>query len=168
MGELQSGENAAVEVRELYCSFCGKSRESVRKLITGPSCQMCDECVNLSFDIINAECEVVFGATTLESIALLVKANKIAATEDTARLSRAIVQGDIHEIVRVTEEKLHRSMARLSRFVNPVAPDPREATVRLLAMCLITVMQCATSSGISTRELSTFIRTWALKQAVEH
>src|SRR5471030_1344657 len=41
----------------LYCSFCGKSRHEVRKLIAGPSVFVCDECVELCNDIIREELE---------------------------------------------------------------------------------------------------------------
>jgi len=41
----------------LYCSFCGKSQEEVRKLIAGPSVYVCDECVELCNDIIKEELE---------------------------------------------------------------------------------------------------------------
>jgi len=36
----------------LYCSFCGKSQQEVRKLIAGPTVFICDECVELCNDII--------------------------------------------------------------------------------------------------------------------
>ena len=39
----------------LYCSFCGKSQQEVRKLIAGPSVFICDECVELCTDIIREE-----------------------------------------------------------------------------------------------------------------
>ena len=39
----------------LYCSFCGKSQNEVRKLIAGPSVFICDECVDLCNDIIQEE-----------------------------------------------------------------------------------------------------------------
>jgi ATP-dependent Clp protease ATP-binding subunit ClpX len=39
----------------LYCSFCGKSQNEVRKLIAGPSVFVCDECVDLCNDIIREE-----------------------------------------------------------------------------------------------------------------
>ena len=39
----------------LYCSFCGKSQEEVKKLIAGPSVYVCDECVELCNDIIRDE-----------------------------------------------------------------------------------------------------------------
>ncbi len=39
----------------LYCSFCGKSQNEVRKLIAGPQVFICDECIELCNDIIREE-----------------------------------------------------------------------------------------------------------------
>src|SRR4030088_1237658 len=39
----------------LYCSFGGKSKHEVRKLIAGPTVFICDECVELCMDIIREE-----------------------------------------------------------------------------------------------------------------
>ena len=39
----------------LYCSFCGKSQNEVRKLIAGPNVYVCDECVELCMDILREE-----------------------------------------------------------------------------------------------------------------
>ena len=39
----------------LYCSFCGKSQNEVKKLIAGPSVYICDECIDLCNDIIREE-----------------------------------------------------------------------------------------------------------------
>jgi ATP-dependent Clp protease ATP-binding subunit ClpX len=39
----------------LYCSFCGKSQQEVRKLIAGPTVFVCNECVELCMDIIGEE-----------------------------------------------------------------------------------------------------------------
>ncbi|NOY45051.1 MAG: ATP-dependent Clp protease ATP-binding subunit ClpX [Deltaproteobacteria bacterium] len=39
----------------LYCSFCGKGQDEVRKLIAGPSAYICDECITLCNDIIAEE-----------------------------------------------------------------------------------------------------------------
>ncbi|MFN5132012.1 MAG: ATP-dependent Clp protease ATP-binding subunit ClpX, partial [Burkholderiales bacterium] len=41
----------------LYCSFCGKSQNEVRKLIAGPSVFICDECIDLCNDIIRDEAQ---------------------------------------------------------------------------------------------------------------
>ena len=38
--------------KHLRCSFCGKSRESVDKLIAGPSVYICNECITLSYNIV--------------------------------------------------------------------------------------------------------------------
>jgi ATP-dependent Clp protease ATP-binding subunit ClpX len=42
---------------QLRCSFCGKGREEVRKLIAGPTVYICDECVDLCNDIIAEDLE---------------------------------------------------------------------------------------------------------------
>ena len=49
--ESTSGDSGKL----LYCSFCGKSQNEVRKLIAGPSVFICDECVDLCNDIIREE-----------------------------------------------------------------------------------------------------------------
>lgn len=41
--------------KTLYCSFCGKGQDEVRKLIAGPSVYICDECVELCNDILRDE-----------------------------------------------------------------------------------------------------------------
>ena len=39
----------------LFCSFCGKNQNEVRKLIAGPSVYICNECIDLCNDIIREE-----------------------------------------------------------------------------------------------------------------
>lgn len=39
----------------LECSFCGKKRNDVKKLIAGPSSYICNECISISHKIINEE-----------------------------------------------------------------------------------------------------------------
>lgn len=41
----------------LRCSFCGKTRDEVRKLIAGPTVYICDECIDLCNDIISEDWE---------------------------------------------------------------------------------------------------------------
>ncbi|MBI3609217.1 MAG: ATP-dependent Clp protease ATP-binding subunit ClpX [Nitrospirae bacterium] len=41
----------------LRCSFCGKSRDEVQKLIAGPTVYICNECIDLCNDIIAEEWE---------------------------------------------------------------------------------------------------------------
>lgn len=41
----------------LYCSFCGKNQHEVKKLISGPSVFICDECIVLCSDIMKDEAQ---------------------------------------------------------------------------------------------------------------
>lgn len=43
------------EVDNLYCSFCGKNQNDVKKLIAGPAVYICDECIQLCGEIITEE-----------------------------------------------------------------------------------------------------------------
>ncbi len=43
--------------KHLRCSFCGKSKESVKKFISGPSVYICNECVSLCNEILAEEVE---------------------------------------------------------------------------------------------------------------
>jgi len=54
------------EEKLLYCSFCGKSQQEVKKLIAGPSVFICDECVDLCNDIIKEEIHSLSDIKTTE------------------------------------------------------------------------------------------------------
>lgn len=41
--------------KNVRCSFCGKSQDSVKKIVAGPGVYICDECVDLCTSIIEAE-----------------------------------------------------------------------------------------------------------------
>lgn len=43
------------ENKNLNCNFCGKSRDQVEKLIAGPNVYICNECISLSYNIIEKE-----------------------------------------------------------------------------------------------------------------
>lgn len=59
------GENS-----KLFCSFCGKSQDEVRKLIAGPSVFICDECVDLCNDIIREEIQDVVDSEVSDKLPL--------------------------------------------------------------------------------------------------
>jgi len=40
------------EQNKLFCSFCGKSQDTVKKLVAGPDVYICDECIELCNEII--------------------------------------------------------------------------------------------------------------------
>ena len=48
-------EDSVKDSKLLYCSFCGKGQNEVRKLIAGPSVFICEECVDLCNNIIDEE-----------------------------------------------------------------------------------------------------------------
>jgi len=39
-----------LEGNNAYCSFCGKSKTEVQKLIAGPAAWICNECVDLMYE----------------------------------------------------------------------------------------------------------------------
>ena len=41
--------------KSVKCSFCGKTQDNVRKIIAGPGVYICNECVGLCNEIIDAE-----------------------------------------------------------------------------------------------------------------
>ncbi len=51
MTRTESGDS------QFRCSFCGKSRDEVRKLVAGPTVYICDECIDLCNDIIAEDWE---------------------------------------------------------------------------------------------------------------
>lgn len=53
MNEHKGNDNS----NDMLCSFCGKGKNDVKKLIAGPTSFICDECVELCNDIIAEESE---------------------------------------------------------------------------------------------------------------
>jgi ATP-dependent Clp protease ATP-binding subunit ClpX len=51
MSKVRGGDSKST----LYCTFCGKTQNEVRKLIAGPTVYICNECVELCKDIIHEE-----------------------------------------------------------------------------------------------------------------
>ena len=52
---------------KLYCSFCSKSQDEIRKLIAGPSVFICNECVGLCLSILYFADEAEFDKTVAEA-----------------------------------------------------------------------------------------------------
>ena len=55
---MSKDESTEENGKLLFCSFCGKNQNEVRRLIAGPSVYICDECVDLCNDIITEEADV--------------------------------------------------------------------------------------------------------------
>ena len=47
------------EDKSLSCNFCGKKRDDVEKLIAGPGVYICDECIKLSYSIVQEDQAVI-------------------------------------------------------------------------------------------------------------
>jgi ATP-dependent Clp protease ATP-binding subunit ClpX len=42
-------------IKNVYCSFCGKAQNSVKKIVAGPGVYICDECITLCSSILEEE-----------------------------------------------------------------------------------------------------------------
>ena len=56
------------EQKQLACNFCGKYREDVEKLISGPDVYICNECITLSYKIIKKDAELEVNDFNLEAL----------------------------------------------------------------------------------------------------
>jgi ATP-dependent Clp protease ATP-binding subunit ClpX len=54
--------------KSLSCNFCGKHREDVEKLIAGPGVYICNECVTISYEIIEKEEKESLLETSLDEV----------------------------------------------------------------------------------------------------
>jgi ATP-dependent Clp protease ATP-binding subunit ClpX len=64
--------------KHLRCSFCGKSKESVKKFISGPNVYICNECISLCNEILAEEEE----RTTADTLTHIPKPSEIKGTLD--------------------------------------------------------------------------------------
>ena len=70
------------DIRQLRCSFCGKTEEQVRKLIEGPGVYICNECVDLCFEIFEDEFEDITPENAETNMEELPKPKEIKAFLD--------------------------------------------------------------------------------------
>ncbi len=60
----RKGKNNHEEQELMFCSFCGKDQNEVRKLVAGPAAYICDECINLCRCIVEEDKKAVFDDST--------------------------------------------------------------------------------------------------------
>lgn len=41
-----------VKMKDIYCSFCGKNQSEVERMIVGPGCNICNECVEICVGVL--------------------------------------------------------------------------------------------------------------------
>ena len=97
----------------LFCSFCGKNQNEVRKLIAGPSVYICNECVDLCNDIIQEEINET--AEEVEEESLLVPKDIKAILDD-----YVIGQTYAKEVLSVAVHNHYKRLNNLSKNNNEV------------------------------------------------
>jgi hypothetical protein len=84
---------------EICCSFCGKSKNEVAKMISGPNVFICSECVGLCNDILEIESKEP------------VKPQEERVEPDTYCLFQGVVRGNkeyVSEVIKAFSERLTR------------------------------------------------------------
>ena len=75
--------------REMHCSFCGRPRSEVRKLLMGPNVNICDDCIKTCMDILEEEETLNKPLKSAEPI------SKVPTPEEmTAALSQYVIEQD--------------------------------------------------------------------------
>ena len=79
-----------INVNELCCSFCGKTQKEAKKLVAGPGVCICDECVNLCYDVVKHElagntAELSFNKDNLKPREILAFLNDYVIGQDEAK-----------------------------------------------------------------------------------
>jgi len=101
----------------LHCNFCGKSQKEVKKLIAGPGCYICDECIELCNDIIYEDAAKSTNKASLDNVP---KPHEIKANLD----NYVIGQDRAKKIISVA---VHNHYKRISHGQNqPRKGDPVE------------------------------------------
>ncbi|PLX30507.1 MAG: ATP-dependent Clp protease ATP-binding subunit ClpX [Alphaproteobacteria bacterium] len=108
------------ENKVLYCSFCGKSQNEVKKLIAGPSVFICDECVELCEDIIKEEAKEALKDPT-----------KIPTPSDICQVLDSYVIGQEHA-KRILAVAVHNHYKRLSQSGGKDAVELSKSNVLLI------------------------------------
>ena len=87
----------------IYCSFCGKSQQEVRKVIAGPNVFICDECVEMCANVVDKE----------RTPALVTPRNEVPAPQNICSKLDEYVVGQDHA-KRVLSVAVHNHYKRLS------------------------------------------------------
>lgn len=96
------------------CAFCGKYHNEVAKLIAGPDCYICNECVLVCSDLLVKECGD--DLKTLRDKAVAIR--REAISDELRWLKEQHQQGQLSEIVYVERQ---RDLIRPWRKSEPVA-----------------------------------------------
>jgi ribosomal protein L37AE/L43A len=84
-GERKMRKIGGLLRNRLACSFCGKSRHDVRKLIAGPHVFICDECVHICVGILQDDGPAPARAATVQKRRLFDRVRDWFASATTER-----------------------------------------------------------------------------------
>ena len=93
---------------EIFCSFCGKSQDEVKKIIAGSDVYICNECVELSMDILREEfkgegqSDILESKTPKELLAIL---NGYVIGQDTAKRALSVAVYNHYKRINFAESK---------------------------------------------------------------
>lgn len=93
---------------KIFCSFCGKSQDEVKKIIAGSDVYICNECVELSMDILREEFKDESQTDVLESKTpkeLLAVLNEYVIGQDTAKRALSVAVYNHYKRINFSESK---------------------------------------------------------------
>lgn len=81
--------------RQLRCSFCGKGRDKVRKLVAGPGVFICDGCIQLCSEVLQSETKhgdlsIGFDSEVAEVLLEELRINATGLKQSEDQLQRAV------------------------------------------------------------------------------
>ena len=131
----------------LPCSFCGKNKSDVKKLIAGPSVFICDECVELCNDIIKEESQIGIEdegrsdeLTLLKPKELFHKLDEHVIGQEEAKKSLAVAVYNHYKRLQVSDKKDELSDVKISKS-NILFIGPTGSGKTLLAQTLADLLQ---------------------------
>ena len=104
----------------LFCSFCGKNQQEVKKLIAGPAVYICDECIQLCSEIIEEESskDTDLAGQTLAPVEIKEKLDEYVIQQDHAK--------------KVLSVAVHNHYKRLETTVNTDEVEIQKSNILLI------------------------------------
>ena len=133
--------------KSLFCSFCGKNQQEVKKLIAGPSVFICDECVDLCNDIIVEETKEIAPATSKKETRLLTpetlysKLGEHVIGQDSAKKSLAVAVYNHYKRLQKTNSSKTGSNEVIIAKSNILFIGPTGSGKTLLAQTLADLLE---------------------------